>query len=132
MAENGQHTTAANKNNSSQRRLAVIMFTDIAAYTDLMGRDRDRALDLLLKNKELHKELVEKNNGELLKEIGDGKQLEHDFVGDWPNRHPGRGYTATLAAGKSHGLSAANRTGKHCLSRCDGVVHSKRSPRTFQ
>ena len=70
------------KNMTATRKLAVIMFTDIAAYTDLMGRDRDRALDLLLKNKELHKELVEKDNGELLKEIGDGNMCTFDTASD--------------------------------------------------
>jgi len=55
-----------------QRRLAAIMFTDIVGYTALMGRDVDKALELLRKNREIQKPLIEKHDGKWLKEMGDG------------------------------------------------------------
>jgi len=54
------------------RRLAAIMFTDIVGYTALMGKDEDRAFDMLRRNHSLHQDLIEKHNGNLIKEIGDG------------------------------------------------------------
>ena len=56
----------------STRRLAAIMFTDIVGYTALMGTDEERALKLLRKNREIHKRLISKYQGELIKEMGDG------------------------------------------------------------
>jgi class 3 adenylate cyclase len=35
------------------QRLAAIMFTDIVGYTALMGRDKDKAFQLLRKNREI-------------------------------------------------------------------------------
>ena len=55
-----------------KRRLAAIMFTDIVGYTRLMGQDEEKALSLLDKNREIHQLSLEKNNGKLLKELGDG------------------------------------------------------------
>ena len=40
---------------SSSRRLAAIMFTDIAGYTALMGEDEKIAFELLKKNRKLQK-----------------------------------------------------------------------------
>ncbi len=37
------------------RQLAAIMFTDIVGYTALMGKDEQRAFDLLKKNREIQK-----------------------------------------------------------------------------
>jgi TolB-like protein/Tfp pilus assembly protein PilF len=54
------------------RRLAAIMFTDIVGYTSLMGQDEDRAFEILRKNRQIQKELIEKHGGEWLKEMGDG------------------------------------------------------------
>ena len=51
------------------------MFTDIVGYTALMSKDEKRALALLNKNREFQKSLVEKHNGEFLKEMGDGTLL---------------------------------------------------------
>jgi class 3 adenylate cyclase len=48
------------------------MFTDIVGYTALMGRDEDKAFDMLRRNHSLHHNLIEKHNGKLIKEIGDG------------------------------------------------------------
>ena len=57
------------------RRLAAIMFTDIAGYTSLMSEDEKKALHLLRKNRDLQTSLAEKHRGEYLKEMGDGTLL---------------------------------------------------------
>jgi TolB-like protein/Tfp pilus assembly protein PilF len=48
------------------------MFTDIVGYTALMGEDERRALDILNKNRELQRPLIELYNGRWIKELGDG------------------------------------------------------------
>ena len=55
-----------------ERRLAAIMFTDIVEYTKLMGTDEQEALQLLRKNRNLHKSIIKKHQGKWLKEMGDG------------------------------------------------------------
>ena len=54
------------------RQLNAIMFTDIVGYTALMGKDTDKALELLRLSMEIQKQLVEQYNGKWLKEMGDG------------------------------------------------------------
>jgi len=56
----------------SQRRLAAIMFTDIVGYTALMGRNEDKAFQILRKNREIQRPIIKKYRGEWLKEMGDG------------------------------------------------------------
>ena len=51
---------------------AAIMFTDLVGYTALMGVDQDAALKLLSKNRAIHRSIIERFNGEWLKEMGDG------------------------------------------------------------
>lgn len=55
-----------------QRKLIAIMFTDIVGYTALMGKDEALAINLLKRNRKVHKPLIKKHNGEFLKEMGDG------------------------------------------------------------
>ena len=55
-----------------ERKLAAIMFTDIAGYTEQMSKDEDKAFALIQKKRELLLPLVEKHEGKLIKEIGDG------------------------------------------------------------
>jgi adenylate cyclase len=57
---------------SSYNRHAVIMFTDIAGYTALMGHDEKLALSILRRNKEIHQNLLKRYNGKWQKEMGDG------------------------------------------------------------
>ncbi len=57
------------------RRLAAVMFTDIAGYTSLMSKDEQKALSILERNRTLQKSLAKKHNGEFLKEMGDGTLL---------------------------------------------------------
>jgi TolB-like protein/class 3 adenylate cyclase len=54
------------------RQLAAIMFSDIVGYTAMMGEDEQKAFDLLKKNRQLQKPLIEKYGGQWIKEIGDG------------------------------------------------------------
>ena len=56
----------------AKRRLAAIMFSDIVGYTSLMGKDEARAFKVLRKNREIQRSLIEKYQGEWLKEMGDG------------------------------------------------------------
>ena len=57
---------------SSTRQLAAIMFTDIVGYTALMGKDEQKAFELLDKNRQIQKPIIEKYNGRWIKELGDG------------------------------------------------------------
>ena len=56
----------------SVRQLAVIVFTDIVGYTALMGEDEEKAFDLLRKNRNIQRPLIEQFGGKFIKEIGDG------------------------------------------------------------
>jgi class 3 adenylate cyclase len=60
------------------RKLAAIMFTDIAAYTALMGEDERRARRVLERSRELLGRLVPKFNGKLIEHVGDGSLSSFD------------------------------------------------------
>ncbi|MCH8233945.1 MAG: hypothetical protein IIB82_15060 [Bacteroidetes bacterium] len=70
---------------SPKRQLAAIMFTDIVGYTALMGKDSDKALELIRVSKEIQKPLVEKYNGKWLKEMGDGAMAQFSTALDAVN-----------------------------------------------
>jgi len=57
---------------AQSRQLVAIFFSDVVGYTDLMGRDQQKAMEVLRKNRELQKPLVEQFGGRLIKEMGDG------------------------------------------------------------
>ena len=59
----------------TKRKLAAIVFTDIVGFTKLSSKNEPAALALLEKQRELLRPIVENNNGEWLKEIGDGLLL---------------------------------------------------------
>ncbi len=65
-----------------QHRLVAIMFTDIVGYTALMGSDEERAFEMLQKNRDIHTLLLEKYNGALIKEMGDGMLISFDLGSD--------------------------------------------------
>src|SRR5687767_13966689 len=67
------------------RQLAAIMFTDIAGYTALMGNDEQKAFELLKKNRELQKPIIEQYNGRWIKELGDGVMASFNTVSDAVN-----------------------------------------------
>src|ERR1700674_700007 len=55
-----------------KRELAAIMFSDIAGYTAIMGRDEARAMRALAEHRALLRMLLQKFDGRMLGEIGDG------------------------------------------------------------
>ena len=67
---------------SQSRQLAAIMFTDIVGYTALMGKDEQKAFELLKKNRELQKPIIEEFNGRWIKELGDGVMASFNTVSD--------------------------------------------------
>ena len=70
---------------SQSRQLAAIMFTDIVGFTTLMGNDDVRAIEILKKNRELQKPIVEQFNGRWIKELGDGVMASFNTVSDAVN-----------------------------------------------
>ena len=70
---------------SQTRQLAAIMFTDIVGYTALMGNDEQKAFELLKKNRELQKPIIEQYNGRWIKELGDGVMASFNTVSDAVN-----------------------------------------------
>ena len=61
-----------------ERKLAAIMFTDIAGYTALSAKDSTKASELLKTQRDTLKPIVEKYSGLWMKEIGDGLLLTFD------------------------------------------------------
>ena len=66
------------KSNISQKKLKAIVFTDIVDFTKISAQDEQKALDLIQKQNEIIKPIVERHNGEWLKEIGDGLLFSFD------------------------------------------------------
>ena len=67
------------------RQLVAIMFTDIVGYTALMGNDEQKAFELLNKNRQLQKTLIEQYGGKWIKELGDGVLASFSTVIDAVN-----------------------------------------------
>ena len=61
-----------------ERKLAAIMFTDIAGYTALSAKDSTKSSELLKTQRDTLKPIVEKHGGSWMKEIGDGLLLTFD------------------------------------------------------
>ena len=57
------------------RKLAAILFSDIAGFTQLTAGDEEKAVRLLDKQRKLFQPVVKEFDGEWLKEIGDGLLL---------------------------------------------------------
>ena len=55
-----------------ERKLAAIMFTDIAGYTKSMSKSESKTLNLLEKKRSILKPLLKEYKGTFVKEIGDG------------------------------------------------------------
>jgi TolB-like protein len=64
------------------RQLAAIMFTDIVGYTALMGNDEQKAFELIRKNRDIQKPIIEQYNGRWIKELGDGVMSCFNTVSD--------------------------------------------------
>ncbi len=63
---------------NSSRKLAAIVFTDIAGFTELSARDELSALKLLEQQRKLFQPIVAEFEGSWLKEMGDGLLLSFD------------------------------------------------------
>ena len=57
------------------RKLAAIVFTDIADFTTITAEDEENAFELINLQRELFQPIVQEFDGEWLKEIGDGLLL---------------------------------------------------------
>ena len=57
------------------RKLAAILFSDIAGFTQLTAGDEEKAVDLINHQRELFQPIVSEFDGDWLKEIGDGLLL---------------------------------------------------------
>src|SRR6476620_4364860 len=67
---------------SFNRQLAAIMFTDIVGYTSMMQEDEDTTIQLLSRNREIQKPLIEQHGGRWVKELGDGILATFNTVSD--------------------------------------------------
>jgi class 3 adenylate cyclase len=56
------------------------MFTDIVGFTALMGKDEQKTLEILEKNRQIHKPLISKYYGRWIKELGDGVMASFENV----------------------------------------------------
>lgn len=70
---------------SKNRQLAAIMFTDIVGFTSLMGSDEEKTLEILDKNRKIHKPIIDEYNGTWIKDIGDGVIASFNAVSDAVN-----------------------------------------------
>ena len=55
-----------------ERKLAAIMFTDIAGYTQSMSKNETIAINMIRKKESILKPLIKKHNGTYVKGTGDG------------------------------------------------------------
>jgi len=76
MIETGQ------RQNSTNRSIAAIMFTDMVGFTALMGESEERALRARRINREIHLQQIEEVGGTWLKEIGDGTMASFVSITD--------------------------------------------------
>ena len=62
----------------SKKQLKAIVFTDISDFTKISAQDEQKALELIQKQNDIIKPIVQEYNGEWLKEIGDGLLFSFD------------------------------------------------------
>ena len=58
------------------RKLAAIMFTDIVGYSRIMSLNEAKGLNLLDQHDKILQQAIEKNNGNILKKMGDAVLAE--------------------------------------------------------
>ncbi|MCK4676524.1 MAG: hypothetical protein KAT48_00205, partial [Bacteroidales bacterium] len=62
----------------------AIMFTDIVGYSAMMSKDEKQAMNVLEKNRNIHKSAIKHFHGEYIKGIGDGaisRKWRHLYLG---------------------------------------------------
>jgi len=62
----------------STKKLKAIVFTDIVDFTKISARDELKALNLIDKQRDILQPIVQRHNGEWLKELGDGLLFSFD------------------------------------------------------
>ena len=67
-----------NNKKISTKKLKAIVFTDIVNFTKISAEDEESALQIIDKQRDLLKPIVLENEGEWLKEIGDGLLFSFD------------------------------------------------------
>ena len=82
VRKSGAGETPSEAPEQGVRKLAAILFSDIEGYSALMGRDEQKALEVLNVNRSIQKTLFEQHNGRFLKEIGDGMLAQFDSALD--------------------------------------------------
>ena len=65
-----------------ERKLAAIMFTDIAGFTSLASNDEQSALDLLQKQRDVVFPIIKSYNGIMHKELGDGLLISFNLTSE--------------------------------------------------
>jgi adenylate cyclase len=65
-------TSSGTPAENPSRELAAIMFSDIAGYTALMGRDEQEAIRAIDAHRALLRDMLPRFNGRILGEVGDG------------------------------------------------------------
>ena len=65
-----------------ERKLAAIMFTDIAGFTALASTNEQSALDLLQKQRDIVFPIIKSHNGILHKELGDGLLISFNLTSE--------------------------------------------------
>lgn len=75
----------SNMSDTHQRRLAAIMFTDIAGYTALMQEDEARAIELRQRHREVFEKYHKEYAGNILQYYGDGTLSVFDSAIDAVN-----------------------------------------------
>lgn len=66
--------------NNIERKLAAIMFTDIVGFTALASSNEQYAIELLQKQREIIFPIIEKHDGQLHKELGDGLLISFNLT----------------------------------------------------
>lgn len=67
----GSEESRSSEEKQLERKLAAILFTDLEGFSRLMGKNEEQALILLEKHNQIVSKYVMKNNGKIIKYIGD-------------------------------------------------------------
>ena len=111
------------------------MFSDIAGYTAIMGRDEERALRALAEHRALLRTLLPKFNGRMIGEIGDGTLTSFHSALDAVNC--AREVQASLEGSRTSGCASESTSATCCSpTQCcagDGVnvasrIHALAAP----
>ena len=66
----------------NRHELSAILFSDIVGFSRLMNHDEERTLNLIRKNRRIHKNIINRYHGKWLKEMGDGTLAEFKTISE--------------------------------------------------